>query len=129
MEKVEEMILKSAQSAINAVKELGVSRNPLSDGYHTFGELYYHRAVLFAMICNNNKERAWKSLFHHNPDDEMFEGMFIVGINTPYGQVTYHYDLPYWDMFKVKELDRAPEWDGSTPDDCIKRILKWSEEV
>lgn len=128
MEIDEKMVLKSAQAAIDEVKELGISRNPLSDGYHTFGELYHHRAVLFAMICRDNRERAWKSLLHHNPEDEMFEGMFIVGIDTPYGQVTYHYDLEYWDMFLVKELERAPEWDGSTPQDCINRIEKWATE-
>jgi hypothetical protein len=51
--------------------------------------------------------------------------MFIVGIETPEGQATYHYDLnPYWDMFKVKELDKAPTWDGHTPEDAINRISK-----
>ena len=125
----EEMVLKNAQATINEVKEMGISRNSLSDGYHTFGELYHHRAVLFAMICNEHKDRAWKSLQHFNPDDEMLAGMFIVGIDTPYGQVTYHYDLPYWDLFKVKELERAPEWDGSTPQDCINRMQKWSEKI
>ena len=53
----------------------------------------------------------------------MFDGMFIVGIKTPYGQATYHYDIdPYWDMFDVFEYDRAPEWDGHTPDMAIERI-------
>lgn len=126
---LEEMALKNAQAAIDEVKKMGISRNSLSDGYHTFGELYYHRAVLFAMICNEHPDRAWKSLQHHNPEEEMFEGMFIVGINTPFGQVTYHYDLPYWDLFKVKELNRAPEWDGSTPEDCINRMKEWSNSI
>lgn len=126
---LEEMTLKNAQAAIDEVKKMGISRNSLSDGYHTFGELYHHRAVLFAMICNEHTDRAWKSLQHHNPEEEMFEGMFIVGIDTPYGQVTYHYDLPYWDLFKVKELDRAPEWDGSTPEDCINRMKEWGSNI
>jgi hypothetical protein len=53
----------------------------------------------------------------------MFEGMFIVGIETPEGQATYHYDIePYWDLFKVKELEKAPKWDGHTSNDAIKRI-------
>jgi hypothetical protein len=53
----------------------------------------------------------------------MYDGMFIVGIDTPKGQATYHYDIdPYWDMFDVKELDKAPEWDGHTPDQAIERI-------
>lgn len=92
-----------------------------SDGYHTFNELYHHRAVLFSVIVNNHKDRAWKSKQHH--DGSMYDGMFIVGIDTPEGQATYHYDVdPYWGMFKCRELERAPEWDGHTPDDAITRI-------
>lgn len=92
-----------------------------SDGYHTFNELYHHRAVLFSVICNNRPEIAWKSKRHY--DGTMYDGMFIVGIDTPEGQATYHYDLdPYWNMFHVKEVDSAPEWDGHTPDEAIRRI-------
>ena len=93
----------------------------LSDGYHTFNELYHHRAILFSVICNEHTDIAWKSKLHH--DGTMYDGMFIVGINAPDGQATYHYDIcPYWDMFQVKELDRAPEWDGHTPAQAIERI-------
>lgn len=92
-----------------------------SDGYHTFSELYHHRAVLFSVIVRDHADLAWKSKFHH--DGTMYDGMFIVGIDTPSGQATYHYDLdPYWEMFECKELDRAPEWDGHTPDEAIERI-------
>ena len=92
-----------------------------SDGYHTFNELYHHRAVLFSVICNMFPEKAWKSKLHDTGD--MYDGMFIVGIETEQGQATYHYDIePYWDMFKVKELEKAPKWDGHTPSDAIERI-------
>ena len=92
-----------------------------SDGYHTFNELYHHRAVLFSVICNEHPDIAWKSKKHH--DGTMYDGMFIVGINTPEGQATYHYNIvPYWDSFRVKELEFAPEWDGHTPDEAIRRI-------
>lgn len=92
-----------------------------SDGFHTFNELYHHRAILFSVICNLMREKAWKSKRHDTGD--MYDGMFIVGIETPDGQATYHYDInPYWDMFDVKEVEYAPKWDGHTPDDAIKRI-------
>lgn len=94
-----------------------------SDGYHTFNELYHHRAVLFSVIVENFAARAWKSKLH--ADGTMYEGMFIVGIETPDGQATYHYDVePYWNLFRCKEMDRAPEWDGHTPDQAIERIGK-----
>ena len=55
----------------------------------------------------------------------MYDGMFIVGIETPDGQATYHYDIdPYWDMFKCEELEYAPEWDGHMPAQAIDRIGK-----
>ena len=94
-----------------------------SDGYHTFNELYHHRAVLFSVIVKAFSDKAWKSLRHH--DGTMYDGMFIVGIDTPDGQATYHYDIdPYWDMFECRELVRAPEWDGHTPAQAIERIGK-----
>ena len=100
----------------------------LSDGYHTFNELYHHRAILFSVICNSMPDKAWKSKLHDTGD--MYDGMFIVGIETPEGQATYHYDIePYWDMFKVKELEKAPKWDGHTPQDAIERISKISADV
>ena len=94
-----------------------------SDGYHTFNELYHHRAVLFSVIVKAFPDQAWKS--RHHSDGSMFDGMFIVGIDTPDGPATYHYDLdPYWDMFRCKEVERAPEWDGHTAADAIERIGK-----
>ena len=94
-----------------------------SDGYHTFNELYHHRAVLFSVIVKAFQDRAWKARQHH--DGTMYSGMFIVGIDTPEGQASYHYDIdPYWDMFECRELERAPEWDGHTPAQAIERIGK-----
>lgn len=94
-----------------------------SDGYHTFNELYHHRAVLFSVIVKAFPDKAWKSKKHH--DGTMYDGMFIVGIETPDGQATYHYDIePYWYMFNCKEVEYAPEWDGHTPAQAIERIGK-----
>ena len=104
----------------------------VSDGYHTFNELYHHRAVLFSIICNQNARYAWKSKLH--ADGTMYDNMFIVGMNLPIKgalyPVTYHYDIePYWDMFNVKELERAPNWDGHTPWDAVDRLERFSQEV
>ena len=118
--------------AIKSYKDKGLIRTKnISDGYHTFNELYHHRAVLFAIICNTYKDKAWKSKQHH--DGTMFGEpgeMFIVGVETPQGQYTYHYHTDeYWDMYKVKELEFAPEWDGHKPEDITRllSLLKQSE--
>ena len=106
---------------LNNAQEVPTSQ--ISDGYHTFDELYHHRAVLFATICNTYPSIAWKSKQHDDPNFPMYDGMFIVGIKTEEGQATYHYDIdPYWDIFNVPELERAPKYDGHTPDDAIHRI-------
>ena len=95
----------------------------ISDGHHTFGELYHHRAVLFSVIVSKYKSKSWKSRLHH--DGSMFDDMFIVGIETPWGQATYHYNIdPYWNLFSCKELDKAPSYDGHTPDQAIERIRR-----
>jgi hypothetical protein len=94
--------------------------NDINDGYHTFKELYHHRAVLFSVICNTFRNLAWKSWKHY--DGTMFDGFFIVGVATPKGYYTYHYKASYWDMFNVKELLHAPEWDGHQPKD-VDRLL------
>jgi hypothetical protein len=93
----------------------------MSDGYHTFDELYEQRAVLFSALCRLFSDGAWKSKLHS--DGTMFDGHFIVGIETPDGQYTYHYGLDKWDWFPVRILDNAPEWDGHTDKD-VRRL--WS---
>ena len=101
-----------------------------SDGNHTFGELYHHRAILSSVVFNMFKAVAWKSKKHDDEEnDPMHDGMFIVGIQTPEGQATYHYNLEYWDLFDVVELERAPRYDGHTPDEAIKRIASLNDVV
>ena len=123
--------LVKAQDAIDAAKKYNDSVGSLSDGYHTFDELYHHRAMLFAALCLTTfKNCAWKSLLHNDPKEPMYNGMFIVGIDTPFGQASYHYDIdPYWAIFKVKELDRAPKFDGHTPAEAIDRIFKYAKKI
>lgn len=96
------------------------SKKEISDGYHTFGELYYHRMILFSVICKMYKDKAWKSWKHD--DGTMFNDSFIVGIDTPEGQYTYHYNTRFFDVFDVKELAFAPTYDGHKPKD-ITRLL------
>lgn len=91
-----------------------------SDGYHTFDELYRHRAVLFAALCAAHPDKAWKSRLHNSGD--MYDGMFIAGIETPKGQATYHIEEEHWKLFKCRELERAPEWDGHTPEQALERL-------
>ena len=77
----------------------------ISDGHHTFSELYRHRIVLFCTLCNLLPEISWKSKKHFDEEnDPMFNDSFIAGINTPEGVATYHVKLKCWEMFNI------PEW-------------------
>ena len=108
------------------LRDAGISRKQVSDGYHTFDELYYHRMVLFSIICNQNKEIAWKSKLHD--DKTMFEDNFIVGVTTKEGQYSYHYHMDYWDMYDVEELEYAPKYDGHMPKDITRLLTHFNKE-
>ena len=100
----------------------------LSDGFHTFNQLYHQRAVLFATIVNQNKDVSWKS-FKHEDGKFCFDSngeWFIVGIDTPEGSYTYHYERQYWDMFKCAEIECGKHWDGHTEKD-VTRLLSLTE--
>lgn len=118
--------IKKINEELEELREEGISRGEISDGYHSFGELYYHRMVLFAVICSHNKDKAWKSLKHD--DGSMYKDHFIVGIDTPEGQYTYHYHIKHWDMYDVKELNKAPKYDGHKPED-ITRLLGLQKNI
>ena len=63
--------------------------------------------------------KSWK----HNDGELCFGGdWFIVGIDTPEGSYTYHYQMEYWKMFNCEELAYGKEWDGHTEAD-VERLL------
>jgi hypothetical protein len=50
-------------------------------------------------------------------------GWFIVVATLPTGQISNHYELEDWDLFKCEEREKGAEWDGHTPTDVITRLL------
>lgn len=106
--------VKNIQSEIDKIKDSEEIDN-INDGAHSFKDLYYHRMVLFSVICKLFSDKAWKSKLHS--DGTMYDNYFIVGVTTPDGDYSYHYDLKYWDKFNVPILDNAPVWDGHKPED------------
>lgn len=94
----------------------------MSDGYHTFNGLYYQRMVLFAALVNAHKDKAWKSWKHEDGELCFGGGWFIVGIDTPQGSYTYHYEAKDFVLFDCEELPVAKHWDGHTEED-VTRLL------
>lgn len=93
----------------------------MSDGYHTFADLYEQRLILSAALAKNNPN-AWKSKRHEDGSVPFGGGWFIMGFDTDEGCYTYHYELKDWDLFQCKELDKGKPWDGHTSKD-VRRLL------
>jgi len=96
--------------------------NNVSDGYHTFGQLYDHRITLYIALAKKMASDVWRSV--HHSDGSMYEGWFILGINKEKGkQITYHIPMERWEETDFAEnLPMAPEWDGHTSEDVLNRI-------
>lgn len=110
------------------VEDLG----KVSDGYHTIGELYEHRCLLFLYLClqvrskfesNETAPVFWK-------EDVNTNGWFLLYLITQYGQISYH--LPnkfkYLDN-EVLEKKQDAVWDGHKPSDVIDRLLDSSGQL
>ena len=101
-----------------------------SDGFHTFNELYAHRAHLFVALCAalDSGYGIWRSRLHS--DGTSFPGWFIMGIgDAPGQQITYHMADGYWALTEFAETrERAPEWDGHTPVDVLTRLRRVTKQ-
>ena len=123
--------------------------NELSDGYHTFDELYEFRKMYNAVLFNEwslenpyqtearlghnetfndnqqfiskyNVHKSWR----HNDGELCFGGgWFIVSAMLPTGLISNHYKAEDWDLFQVPEVEKALyEFDGHTPQDVLIRL-------
>jgi hypothetical protein len=110
------------EDAINVLIKDGTDTNKISDGYHTFGELYEHRCKLFIALCSVLNHSSWRSL--HHSDGSKIEGWFIMGLFSEQGQqITYHLPIRMWGLCNfVPEISNAPSWDGHTSDDVLRRL-------
>lgn len=101
-------------------------KGEISDGYHTFNELYYYRMLYNAAFFNMlPKEWVHKSKRHNDGEECFGGGWFIVMANLPTGQVSNHYELKDWDLFQIPEKEVADRWDGHTPQEAADRLYKY----
>lgn len=107
------------EEALRAIPAVDVEK--MSDGYHTFADLYEQRLILSAALAKNNPH-AWKSKRHEDGSVPFGGGWFIMGFDTDEGCYTYHYELKDWDLFQCEELDKGKPWDGHTSKD-VRRLL------
>lgn len=124
--------LESLAVSLTSILRTHVSK--VSDGSHTFEELYDHRCLLFVslmqLVADGSCEQygihdVWFSQFHD--DGSRFDGYIIVGILTDNGQCTYHIkENPYGAILRertdIRELPKAPAWDGHNSQVVLDRI-------
>lgn len=110
--------------------EKPVDIGEVSDGYHTFNELYRYRmlynAAFFNLLARNGQVEVCKSR-KHSDGEKCFgsDDWFIVMAILPTGQVSNHYESKYWDLFDVPERETAFEYDGHTPNEASDRLEKY----
>lgn len=99
----------------------------ISDGYHTFAELYEFRkvynAVLFNEWAKQGKYQVHKSEKHHDGELCFGGGWFIVVALLPTGQISNHYEMNCWALFQIPAKEKALfPFDGHSPSDVISRL-------
>ncbi|RJP48708.1 MAG: hypothetical protein C4586_08295 [Anaerolineaceae bacterium] len=105
------------------VKVVGDAQD-VSDGCHTFRELYQHRCLIFIALMKSHPLMSWRSLRHN--DGSFHEGWFIAGMRTPKGDITYHLPESMYHMLHgIEEKKFAPAWDGHTSNDVLERLEDW----
>jgi hypothetical protein len=101
----------------------------VSDGCHTFNELYEHRCSLFLLLMHLKSQLSWRSKKHS--DGTSIDGWFIAGMDLPNWPVTYHLPVRMWPLAGaagIPTLECTPKWDGHTSADVAKRLenyLRW----
>ena len=108
------------------VKDMG----EVSDGYHTFNELYEYRllynASMFNELAKQNLYDVHKSKRHSDGEVPFGDSnWFIVMAELPTGQISNHYEMKDWDLFQIPEKEKANIWDGHTPKDVAERLRKF----
>lgn len=141
----EELLLK-VQKEVNTLGVGGLKQR-ISDGYHTFAELYEFRKVYNAALFNE-WAKDWyirdkqikegrivpsnvvfaeydvhKSWNHYDGEPCFGGGWFIVVATLPTGQISNHYEAKDWDLFKIPKAKKAKHpFDGHTSADVLKRL-------
>ncbi len=105
----------------------GEDKGDVSDGFHTFYELYEFRKVYNAVLFNEwysqSKYGVHKSERHSDGVQCFGGGWFIVVATLPSGDISNHYEMKDWDLFRCEVREKAKEWDGYTPQDVVARLL------
>jgi len=137
----EDPFIKNINNFIQCLNESGSPTQYISDGYHSFDDLYMFRMLYNAALFNTwamditypdgtvtegqNRYNVHKSERHHDGELCFGGGWFIVVAVLPTGQISNHYKMDYWDYFNIPVAKKALfPFDGHTPEDVMERLTK-----
>lgn len=119
------------------------NENSISDGYHTFDELYEFRKAYNACLFNEwakhdgfdyqsndpteHKMYSVHKSWRHHDGEECFPDSkhkwFIVCAMLPTGLISNHYKESDWNLFQIPEVEKALfPFDGHTGEDVLNRL-------
>ena len=141
LRKSEYVVLKSNGDGTRELTQAVNDMGEITDGYHSFNELYYYRTLYNAAFFNSLAhyddwtDGSWDVEFDvhkskkHSAGEECFDGgWFIVMAELPTGQISNYYEMKYWDLFKIPEKEVANVWDGHSPECAAERLKKYLEQ-
>lgn len=126
-----EVNIDDPEEMLEAANRLASSlelKGQVSDGYHTFEELYEHRYALFIALANTlfTHNLADVYIAEANADGTTWDESFLCVVNAPNGQISYH--LPNRLRKELSEdmpvFETDDQYDGHTSQDVIERLLK-----
>ena len=115
-------------TAMNSTTDINkTDQGNVSDGYHTFNDLYHFRMIYNAALFNSwwsmRRFNIHKSRRHNDGEECFGGGWFIFVAVLPTGMISNHYKEKYWDLFHIPDYDKAlVPFDGHTAQDVIDRL-------
>lgn len=124
-------MLEIIQAEINELDD--ASKELLSDGAHSFKELYEHRCLLYISLVNilcvwsehKGDFTCTKAILHS--DGTSYKDMFLLVVenNNTQEQISYHIPSKYWEMVECESSMFAPDYDNHTSAMVLERLRDW----
>lgn len=97
-------------------KTFKIVGDDISDGFHTFAELYDHRVHLYLALAAVS---GWPAYYRCDYDE-----WFCLYLETPHGQLSYHLPNTFLDRVKLfaQPAPDAYKWDGHNSQDVLLRL-------